>query len=110
LNGRLRQTGGMETWEYFTTTFVANAERLPLPAIDEIGTGKQPKYSVFTLIPQLNDYGQRGWELVSIEPVQVGNNGDLRTCDAASGQWTYTYFAAFKRRTTNDPNQIPGLE
>ena len=89
----------METWEYFTTTLITNTERVAVPISDEIPNVAHPKYSVHTLIPQLNELGNRGWELISIEPVQEGKNGDLRTCDAASGQWTYTYFAAFKRRT-----------
>jgi len=90
----------MDTWEYFTTTLVTDTQQTPVPVSDDIPVGDYPKYSVYTLIPQLNYYGQRGWELISVEPVQVGKNGDLRMCDAASGQWTYTYFATFKRRTT----------
>lgn len=92
----------METWEYFTTTLIANTEQNPIPPRDDIPAGKLPVYSVYTLIPQLNEYGQRGWELVSVEPVQEGRNGDLRSCDASSGAWTYTYFAAFKRRVPVD--------
>lgn len=92
----------METWEYFTTTLVTDTKATPVPLSDDIPVGDHPQYSVYTLIPQLNDFGQRGWELVSITPVQKGSNGDLRVCDASSGQWTYTYLAAFKRRTTID--------
>ncbi len=92
----------METWEYFTTTLVAKTEQTPVPITDDIPAGRHPRFSVYTLIPQLNEFGRRGWELVSVEPVQEGNNGDLRLCDASSGQWTYTYFAAFKRRITID--------
>ena len=90
----------METWEYFTTTLVTDTDETPVPISDEIPPGDHPKYSVYTLIPQLNAFGDRGWELVSLDPVQVGRNGDLRACDASSNQWTYTYFASFKRRTT----------
>lgn len=92
----------MDTWEYFTTTFVANTELTPVPPTDDIPPGHQPRYSVYSLIPQLNDFGARGWELLSLEPVQVGGNGDLRVCDASSGHWTYTYFSTFKRRVAID--------
>jgi hypothetical protein len=88
----------MDTWEYFTTTLVTDTRETPVPIRDDIPAGDHPRYSVYGLVPQLNQFGQRGWELLSIEPVQEGKNGDLRTCDAASGQWTYTYFATFKRR------------
>ena len=92
----------MDTWEYFTTTLATNTEQTPVPLNDGIAPGQHPKYSVYTLIPQLNEFGQRGWELVTLEPVQVGKNGDTRSCDASSGAWTYTYLAAFKRRLNLD--------
>ena len=89
----------METWEYFTTTLVTDTAETPVPLTDDIPLGDHPRYSVYSLIPQLNEFGSRGWELLSLQPVQEGNNGDLRVCDASSGHWTYTYFATFKRRT-----------
>lgn len=89
----------METWEYFTTTLVTNVEKTPVPVSDDIPPGYYPKYSIYTLIPQLNEFGAKGWELVTLDPVQEGRNGDLRLCDASSAEWTYTYLAAFKRRT-----------
>ncbi len=90
----------MDTWEYFTTTLVTNTELTPVPVTDDIPLGTYPRYSVYTLIPQLNKFGSKGWELISLEPVQVGSKGDIRICDSSSGQWTYTYFATMKRRTT----------
>ena len=88
----------MDTWEYFTTTLVADVRETPVPIRDDIPAGEHPRYSVYSLIPQLNVFGERGWELVSLDPVQEGRNGDVRVADAAGGQWTYTYLAAFKRR------------
>ena len=88
----------MDTWEYYTTTLETHTERTPVPVSDDIPPGPYPKYSLFTLIPQLNEFGNRGWELVTLEPVQIGKNGDTRLCDASSAHWTYTYLAAFKRR------------
>lgn len=89
----------MDTWEYFTTTLTADIDRTPVPTTDDIPLGRHPRYSVHTLMPQLTELGAKGWELVSLQPVQVGSNGDVRVCDASSGHWTYTYLAAFKRPT-----------
>lgn len=89
----------METWEYFTTSFVADTELVGVPVIDGIPGGEHPRYSVYTLIPQLNYYGAQGWELISLEPMQIGKNGDMRTASTASTIWANQYFATFKRRT-----------
>lgn len=88
----------MHTWEYFTTTLGTEHPSMEVPISDDIPNVEHPKYSTYKLIPQLNYFGNRGWELVSLEPVQVGKNGDVRYADAASGVWTYTYFAVFKRQ------------
>ena len=87
----------MDTWEYFTEIIGADGPE-EVPTIDDVPQGQHPKFSVYKLIPYLNYFGSKGWELVSLEPVQVGRNGDIRYCGASSGQWTYTYFASFKRR------------
>lgn len=87
----------MQTWEYFTTTLGTNDPNIEVPISDDIPYVEHPRYSPYKLMPQLNYFGNRGWELISIEPVQVGKNGDVRYADAASGVWTYTYLVAFKR-------------
>ena len=89
----------MDTWEYFTTTISTDDPNLEVPIQDNIPRkASYPTYSTYKLIPQLNYFGSQGWELISIEPVQQGRNGDLRIPDTAGGQWTYTFFVAFKRR------------
>lgn len=88
----------MDAWEYFTTTFATDDQQLSVPISDDIPHEDHPSYSVYKLIPQMNELGRRGWELVSIEPVQEGRNGDLRYADASGAVWTYTFFAVFKRR------------
>ncbi len=88
----------MDTWEYFATTLATNDPGLAVPISDDIPNVEHPRFSTYKLIPQLNYFGRKGWELISLEPVQEGKNGDVRYCDAASGAWTYTYLAAFKRR------------
>ena len=51
-------------------------------------------YDVKALIPLLDDFGQQGWELVSAQPVQLGEYQDV----LCSGGWTHTYLCFFKRR------------
>ena len=50
--------------------------------------------------PERFQYGQQGWELVSIQPVIVGGNGDILITDRTqgyNGRWTSTYLCTFKR-------------
>lgn len=90
----------MASWEYFTTTIATDDPNLEVPISDDIPMMHHSKYSPYKLIPQLNYFGARGWELVSLEPVQLGRNGDVRYADAASGVWTYTYLVVFKRQVS----------
>lgn len=58
------------------------------------------KYSPETLIPELDRFGQDGWELVSMEPVMVGGNHDIAFISGmgAPTRWSNIYFCAFKRK------------
>jgi hypothetical protein len=61
---------------------------------------KFSKYSCQALVPELNRWGKEGWELIHIEPVQVGKNGDIMVeATGASPQefWSAAYFCVFKR-------------
>lgn len=89
----------MDTWEYLTMTFRTDDPSMTVPLHDDVPREHDyPKYSPYKLIPQLNDYGRKGWELISLDPVQEGRNGDVRYADASGAVWTYTYLAVFKRR------------
>jgi hypothetical protein len=57
---------------------------------------KVPLYAVQATLPRINERGAQGWELVNIEPVQLGKNGDVHLGGEA-GHWTYTYQCSFKR-------------
>jgi hypothetical protein len=60
-----------------------------------------PPYSPSALIPQLDAIGREGWELVSIQPVIMGKNGDIAigiTGTSRGSAWTYQYLCTFKRR------------
>lgn len=87
----------MAQWEYFTTVLEANVDIAPVPVRDEVPMMAHPKYSIYTLIPQLNNLGAKGWELVRIEPVVVGKNGDLVPPNDDSAKWARQFFCAFKR-------------
>lgn len=87
----------MDRWEYFTTVLEANVDVAPVPIRDDLPTKDRPKYSVLTLMPQLNWYGERGWELVSMDPVIVGRNGDV-VPPTQGGAYSRQYLCAFKRR------------
>jgi hypothetical protein len=91
-----------EKWEYLTKFICASIEN---QGAREYIQGAWPdwqpaKYSPETMIPELNDYGDRGWELVHMEPVgAVGKNRDV---GFVAGQgiplWSNVYFCVFKRR------------
>ena len=90
----------METWEYFTTTFKADTDQFPVPLVDGVPRQDYPQHAVQSLIPQLNEFGSQGWEMVSIQ--LVGENPKKGKMQLAStGFETETYFVTFKRRTTS---------
>lgn len=87
----------MQQWEYFTTFIEANTEIAPVPVRDDIPRVEHRKYTPYALIPQLNLFGAKGWELVSIEPVVPGKNHDVMLPDSSGMKWARTYLCAFKR-------------
>ena len=58
---------------------------------------KVPIYAVQAILPRINALGEQGWELVQLEPVEVGRNGDVRICGGEVNRWTNMYLCAFKR-------------
>jgi hypothetical protein len=67
-------------WEYMSTFIDAHIDN---PGAKEYIKKRWPewtglhKYSPLTMIPQLNNAGEGGWELVHMEPVLVGSNHDI---------------------------------
>jgi len=92
----------MNHWEYLTVLLEANTEVTPVPIRDDIPAANTGRYTPYSLIPQLNFYGSSGWELVSIEPVCIGRNGDVVKPDASSAKWARHWFCAFKRNLPGD--------
>lgn len=90
----------MEQWEYFTTYVEANVkDRKTRKELQKrFGKRKIPRYMVESLLPQLNQYGTEGWELIHMEPVPgVGKKGNVLFL-GSSRRWSNTYFCVFKRR------------
>jgi len=65
---------------------------------DGVPHGSLPRHSSYSLIPQLNEYGSQGWEMVSIQ--LVGEQPRTGKVQNASFE-TETYFVTFKRRTSS---------
>ncbi len=55
---------------------------------------KFSKYAVESTLPRLNQLGERGWELVQMQPVFLQRDGTVTT---STGPGTNTYFCVFKR-------------
>lgn len=91
----------MIRWEYATVILYAH--------IDEEGvkgylqqTQREwknlPIHHISTLEPQLNKWGEKGWELVHIEPINaVGKKGDLGFVYVEGKNWRKHFFCLFKR-------------
>lgn len=93
----------MEQWEYLTTYLEASIkgreQRKELQK--RFGKRKLPRYMVESLLPELNKFGEEGWELIHMEPVPgVGRKGNVLFL-GASRRWSNTYFCVLKRRKAN---------
>lgn len=87
----------MQKWEYHTAIFEANIEVSPVPLHDDIPIEHYAPHTPYSLIPQLNRLGDKGWELVSLQPVVVGKKGDVLTPSSSGGRWATNYLGTFKR-------------
>jgi len=89
-----------ERWEYYLEYITTETNR-EQAFLQENFPGKAlPRYAVQAALPRLNAIGEQGWELVQMEPVSLGFNGDVLVAGGESRQWTRTYFCVFKRRKT----------
>jgi hypothetical protein len=91
-----------EKWEYLTKFIWASIENEGAREyLQGAWPGWQPaKYSPETMIPELNAYGDKGWELVHMEPVgAAGKNRDVGfIAGEAIPRWSNVYFCVFKRK------------
>lgn len=89
----------MEQWEYWPTYLEAKANKKEMKEYlkSKVPDLKRPpKFMVESLMPQLNEMGEQGWELVHMEPVPgLDNRGRARF---GGREWSNVYFCVFKRR------------
>ena len=90
----------MQRWEYLTEILHANIENTGFAESlrkAELRMENPPKYAVQSTIPRLNYLGEKGWELVHMEPIPgVGTKGDIHFPGAAY-VYSNSYFCVFKR-------------
>lgn len=91
----------MQRWEYATTVLYAHIDVEDVKAVlQETRPDWEtlPVHHVATLEPQLNKWGQKGWEIVHIEPLnEVGSKGDLGFNFQDYKSWRRYFFCLFKR-------------
>ena len=87
-----------ERWEYYLEYITTETYREHAFLQENFAGQNLPKYAVYAALPRLNAIGERGWELVQMEPVILGRNGDVQITAVDVSKWTNTYFCIFKRR------------
>jgi hypothetical protein len=90
----------MQQWDYLSLFLESNIAPYR-KELQERFPGEHPsQYSPLALIPQLEEFGHKGWELITCHPYSVGDNSDVlthRTSAANNSTWTNLYFCVFKR-------------
>jgi len=83
----------MNKWEYLTEMIAADALEESKFLSSTYPGVEFPKFAVQAAMPRLDELGSDGWELVHMEPVRLGANGDVGDLE----YWTNIYFCVFKR-------------
>lgn len=87
----------VEQWEYWTCFLWADAREQKEYLRQRWPDWQPRKYSPEALMPELNKFGEDGWELVHMQPVKEGINRDV-LITAGVMHWSHAYFCVFKRR------------
>ena len=91
----------MERWEYLTKFIKADVKSTGVKEFFKSyrpDWKNPPPYTPETMMPELDNLGDQGWELVHMEPVaKVGGKGDVLV-NGDSSIWSNTYFCVLKRR------------
>ena len=89
----------MEKWEYTSVIEVANINNNGAKEyLQKRWPNFQPdSYSAETLIPILNEFGEKGWELIYFEPVAIDDHGKVIKTSGVFHD-TNLYLCVFKRR------------
>ena len=90
----------MNQWEYLTRFLEAQVRSEDKEMLQKrFNKNRLPKYSPEAMIPELDQLGAAGWELVHMEPVaKVGGKGDVLF--PSGPRWSNSYFCVFKRPKT----------
>lgn len=84
-------------WEHYLELIDADAQQQAEIVQPFYPPGSVPRYAIQAILPRLNHLGEQGWELVQVQPVMVGKNGDVLINGAMSEKWTRTYLCVFRR-------------
>ena len=98
----------MTQWEYLTRFLEAKIKKEDKEALAQRFNGKKlPKFTPESMIPELDELGAAGWELVHMEPVpKVGGKGDVLF--GGVPRWSNEYFCVFKRpKAASRPTAVP---
>jgi hypothetical protein len=87
----------MTQWEYLTRFLEAKIKKEDQEKLKQrFNKKKLPKFTPESMIPELDELGAAGWELVHMEPVpKVGGKGDVLL--GGVPRWSNEYFCVFKR-------------
>jgi hypothetical protein len=90
----------MQRWEYLTRFVEADVRNQAMDTMysELVDVENLPRYSPLAMIPELNRLGEKGWELVHMQPVYIGNNHDVLIQEGGGmKRWATNYFCVFKR-------------
>ncbi len=92
----------MDKWEYMTMFVEADIdnENAKEYLSHNFPKWKNPsRYAPQIMIPELNSWGEAGWEVIHMEPVYVGKNEDIGF-PTGTGiiYWSHVYFCVMKRK------------
>jgi hypothetical protein len=92
----------MDQWEYLTLFLEAKASDKETKQFIRDRFDKKPRrFSPEAMIPELNELGSKGWELVHMEPLpRVGGKEDVQF---NWRHWSHHYFCVFKRHIAQPP-------
>ena len=90
----------MEKWEYITKFVAAD---LTAESVEQYlrqrwpDQKRLPKFTPQAMIPELNIWGEQGWEVIHMQPVWIGKNHDVHNFGNYR-EYTNVYFCVMKRK------------
>ena len=97
----------MTQWEYLTRFLEAKIKKEDQDKLKQRFNKKSlPRFTPESMIPELDELGAAGWELVHMEPVpKVGGKGDVLF--GGVPRWSNDYFCVFKRAKATLSRPMP---